>query len=88
MCVYVCAVSVGACGEIAYFPSSSYSWYSSVNLVEVTTVAMSTAAEEEVKKIEEGNEEGAEKGTAGRNQGRKEGRGESASLLGDSFTQV
>lgn len=71
MCVYVCVVSVGACGEIAYFPSSSYSWYSSVNLVEVTTVAMSTAAEEEVKKIEEGNEEGAEKGTAGRNQGRK-----------------
>lgn len=59
-----------------------------MNLVEVTTVAMSTATEEEVKKIEEGNEEGAEKGTAGRNQGRKEGRGESASLLGDSFTQV
>lgn len=27
---------------VAYFPSSSYSWYSSVNLVEVTTVAMLT----------------------------------------------
>lgn len=25
---------------VAYFPSSSYSWYSSVNLVEVTIVAM------------------------------------------------
>lgn len=27
---------------VAYFPSSSYSWYSSVNRVEVTTVAMLT----------------------------------------------
>lgn len=27
---------------VAYFPSSSYSWYSSVNLVEVTIVAMLT----------------------------------------------
>lgn len=27
-------------GAVAYFPSSSYSWYSSVNLVEVTIVAM------------------------------------------------
>lgn len=29
--------------NVAYFPSSSYSWYSSVNRVEVTVVAMVVA---------------------------------------------
>lgn len=34
--------AAAAAVTVAYFPSSSYSWYSSVNRVEVTTVAMLT----------------------------------------------